>query len=351
MIPSEMSVSIVIPCRNEQAHIGACLQSLLEQAPVPGGFEVIVADGMSDDGTREILKKFSVPGGRITTVDNPRRTTACGMNAGIRQARGQYIAILGAHNRYAPDYLRASLAVMQETGADNVGGSMVCSGDTRLQKAIAAAHHSPFSAGGARWHDPDYEGPADTVFGGFYRREVFEKIGLFDETFIRNQDDEFNLRLTRAGGRIWQSPKIASWYSPRASLSGLFSQYFQYGFWKVAVIRKHRLPASWRHLVPGSFVLANIVLLLTIITAPWTGLGWWSLPIWQALILTYGVVSLGATFLVAKEGNRDLLPFLPLVFAIYHLAYGLGSITGLVCWPLKNQHAIRVNRLFTEINR
>ena len=149
------------------------------------------------------------------------------MNAGITASRGRFVAIAGAHNRYAPDYLRQSVAVLEETGADNVGGAMICEGRSRVQKAVAAAHHSRFGGGGARWHDPNYEGPADTVFGGVYRREVFDRIGLFDAELIRNQDDEFNLRLTRAQGRIWQSPRIRSWYSPRATLRSLFNQYLQ----------------------------------------------------------------------------------------------------------------------------
>ena len=118
------------------------------------------------------------------------------MNAGIRAARGRYIAIMGAHAHYAPDYLRYSLEVLQETGADNVGGSMMCLGESRLQRAIAAAHHSPFAVGGARWHDTTTKGRRIRCSGALYRREVFDRIGLFDEELVRNQDDEFNLRLT-----------------------------------------------------------------------------------------------------------------------------------------------------------
>src|SRR5262249_3984141 len=151
----------------------------------------------------------------------------------------------------------------EETGGDNVGGSMMCLGQSRLQKAIAAAHHSPFAVGGARWHDTRYEGPADTVFGGVYRREGFDRIGFLCEELVRNQDDEFHLRLTRAGGKIWHSPRIKSWYCPRGSFKALFQQYAQYGYWKVRVMQKHKLPASMRHLVPGCFMLSLFVLSLT----------------------------------------------------------------------------------------
>jgi succinoglycan biosynthesis protein ExoA len=348
---SSPTISVVIPCRNERTHIGSCISSLLEQVPVPGGFEVIVAEGMSGDGTREILNELSSTDHRITVVDNPQQTTACGMNRGIREARGRFIAIMGAHNRYARDYLHASLEVLQQTGADNVGGSMICEAKSELQQAIAAAHHSGFAVGGARWHDPHYEGPADTVFGGVYRREVFDRIGLFDETLIRNQDDELNLRLTRAGGKIWQSPKIVSWYSPRKSLSSLFRQYLQYGFWKVKVIRKHRLPASWRHLVPAAFILANIALMITAILTSSMGsqLSWrWSLSAWLGLLALYSAASLGAAFVSARRRSWRLLPMLPLVFAIFHFAYGFGFLAALATWPF--ERTIGSDQLFTATN-
>ena len=320
----EPTVSIVVPCLNERCRIEAAIQSILTQEPPAGEFEVIVADGMSDDGTREILANLARSDPRLKVIDNPARITSCGMNAGIRHARGQYIAIMGAHNHYAPDYLRSSLEVSQRTGADNVGGSMICLGESWLQHAIAIAHHSPFSVGGARWHNVDYEGPADTVFGGFYRREVFDRVGLFDETLVRNQDDELNLRLTRAGGKIWHSPRIKSWYFPRAGLAAVFRQYLQYGYWKIRVIQKHRLPASIRHLVPGSFVFSSIALACL-------GLFWppalWA---WLGMFGVYLCCAVIASMITAAKRGWNYLPILPLVFACYHFGYGMGFLRGVV---------------------
>lgn len=215
------AVSIVVPCRNEIKCIEECLTSILAQESPPGGFEVIVADGMSEDGTREVIRRLSADDHRLVLVDNPERVTPHGMNAGIRAARGWFIAIFGAHSRYAPDYLLRCYEASERTGADNVGGGTVAEGRGYVGRAIAAARHSPFGVGGGRWHNPAYEGPADTVFGGFYRRQVFDRIGLFDESLVRNQDDEFNLRLVRAGGTIWHCPRVHSWYRPRESLRDL----------------------------------------------------------------------------------------------------------------------------------
>ncbi len=310
---NQSSVSCVVPCRNECDHIETCLQSILAQEPL----EVIVADGMSDDGTREILDRLARTDARLRIVDNPKRITPAGMNAGIHAAQGKFIAIMGAHQRYAPDYLRCSIEALEQTGADNVGGAMFCEADTWLQGVIAAAHHSPFSVGGARWHNPNYEGPADTVFGGVYRREIFARIGLFDEQLARNQDDELNFRLIRAGGKIWQSPAIRSWYRPRGSLVALFRQYRQYGYWKVRVIQKHRMPASWRHLVPATFVLLLILLPVLSIRA------------WLVLLVAYLVGNVGASILTAARYGWGLLPALPAVFACYHFGYGWGFLLGI----------------------
>lgn len=336
------AVSAVVPCRNEKDHIDVCIRSLLAQEPPPGDFEIIVADGMSDDGTRDILRHMAGEHFRLRVVDNPRRTTPCGMNAGILAARGRYIAIMGAHSRYAPDYLRRSVEVMEETGADNVGGAMFLEAESWIQRAIAAAHHSCFSVGGARWHNPSYEGPTDTVFGGVYRREVFQRIGLFDEELVRNQDDEFNLRLIRAGGKIWHSPHIKSWYRPRASLRALFRQYAQYGYWKVRVIQKHKLPASIRHLVPASFVL--LLISLAAASLQWRWAGW----AWFGVVGTYGLCNIAASLLTALRHDWRLFSLLPLVFACYHLAYCYGFLRGVVDFVLLRRSAASP---YTELTR
>jgi glycosyltransferase involved in cell wall biosynthesis len=340
-IPRKPMVSVVVPCRNEADHIATCVRSILAQAPPPGDFEVIIADGMSDDGTREILDGFSTVNERLTVIDNPERITSHGLNKAIAVARGRYIAVMGAHARYATDYLRTSLEVSHATEADNVGGSMTCHGKSNLQKAIAIAHHSPFSVGGARWHETSYEGPADTVFGGFYRREVFDRIGMFDETLVRNQDDELNLRLTKAGGKIWQSHRIKSWYHPRDSLAALFRQYMQYGYWKVRVVQKHGKPASIRHLVPAAFVVSLIVLPLLSIFHP---AAYW---IWLFVIGLYVGCNLFASLATSRR-RWACLPRLPVVFACYHFGYGVGFLCGLLDFALRRHGSVKT---FTTMTR
>ena len=317
-------VSVVVPCRNERDHIEAVVQSILAQEPPPGGFEVIVADGMSDDGTREILDRVAESEPRLRIVDNSHRIVSTGLNAAIRAARGEVILRMDAHATYAPDYIRQCFVALKETGADNVGGPWVAKGKSFVGRAVAAVFHSRFGTGGARGHDAAYMGPVDTVYLGCWPRTAFDRFGMFDEELIRNQDDEFNLRLLRLGGKIWQSPRIKSWYYPRESLKSLLQQQIQYGYWKVRVIQKHRVPASIRHLVPGIFVLSSILLLL--------GSLWWSIAIWTwlALVGTYIICNVAASTLTAAQHGWKLFPILPLVFACYHFGYGYGFLRGVL---------------------
>ena len=229
-----VAVSIIVPCRNERDSIEACVTSILNQLAPAGGFEVIVADGMSNDGTRDILKKISCRDPRVRVIENAERIVSTGLNRAIQHARGTVIIRMDAHTEYAPDYVRQCLDVLEQTGADCVGGPWVARGEGVAARAIAAAFQSPFAVGGAKGHDPNYEGIVDTVYLGCWRRKTFDRIGFFDVELVRNQDDELNLRLTRAGGKIWQSPKIMSWYTPRSSFKNLFMQYSQYGYWKVS---------------------------------------------------------------------------------------------------------------------
>ena len=326
MTPENTSVSIIIPCRNEAAHVEKCLRNVLAQDPLSDGksFEVLIADGRSEDGTPEIVRKVADADPRVRLIDNPGRIVSTGLNEAIRAARGEFIIRMDAHTEYAPDYVRQCVAVLRETGAENVGGPWRARGVDRTERAIAAAFQTPFCSGGARGHDADYEGELDTVYLGCWHKESLLRIGLFDEGLARNQDDELNLRIVRGGGRLWQSPRIRSWYRPRSSLAALFRQYQQYGYWKVRVIQKHRRPASARHLAPVCFVLG--------LALGWLpGLvNWWFWAAYGAAVGFYLLLSLLFSAAAARRAGWDLLPILPLVFLTYHVGYGLGFARGLL---------------------
>ena len=318
-------VSIIVPCRNEMRCIGAFLQSVAA-FETPGGAlpEVLIADGASDDGTREALDQFALSHRWLRVISNPQRIVSTGLNKAITAARGEVIVRLDVHATYAPDYVVECLRVLDETGADNVGGPARTQPHGYMQEAVAAAYHSRFSTGGALFHNVNYEGLVDTVTFGCWHKTLFDEVGLFDEALTRNQDDEHNLRITLAGGKIWQSPRIRCWYETRSSLRALFSQYRQYGYWKVAVIRKHGRPASWRHLVPAGFVGSVAALAAGALFSPWARLA-------LALAVgTYAVANIAASLLIAIPRKLKLLPVMPLVLATYHLSYGWGFLGGLL---------------------
>jgi succinoglycan biosynthesis protein ExoA len=323
-------VSIVLPCRNEQGYIQDCLESILKQELPEGGLEVLVADGMSTDGTREYLEAAAKHHPQIRVLDNPGRIVSTGLNAAIRATRGEIIVRMDAHTIYAPDYVRQCLAVLNETSADNVGGPMRTTARTYKERAIRAVFHSAFAVGGARSHLANYEGYVDTVIYGCWKKEIFGRIGYFDEELVRNQDDEFNFRLTRVGGKIYQSARIRSWYHVRGSLRALFRQYMQYGYWKALVIRKHRMPASWRHVVPGAF-LGSLCLLAM------AGL-FWTPALWAAVGLAalYLSATLAVAVIIAARAQWTLLPILPVVIACFHFGYGYGFLRGILDFVIRN---------------
>lgn len=347
-------VSIIVPCRNEAAHIRALLDAIDRQEGLDDfDWEAIVADGCSDDGTAQIIEAYAAEHPRIKLIRNPGRSVSTGLNQAIRLARGQIIVRMDVHTLYAPDYCCQSIRALIASGADNVGGPACTVSRGWIQKAVAAAYRSRFSTGGARFHDPHYEGFVDTVPYGCWWKATFDAIGMFDEHLARNQDDELNLRLIRRGGKIWQTPAIRSWYMPRASLCSLFRQYFQYGFWKVAVIQKHRVPASVRHLVPALFVAGNVLLLLTMATYLVFGSRSeaYMLAIEYVMDALYLLVVFVASVVAARRDGWTLLWILPLVFTIYHLSYGSGFITGLYHQVRRGRSQRRIGEVFTELTR
>jgi hypothetical protein len=230
---------------------------------------------------------------------------------------------MDAHTTYAPDYIAECLRALENTGADSVGGPWVPQGSGYVSEAIAQAFSSLFVSGGGKAHRPLYEGPVDTVYLGCWPRQTFEKFGMFDENFVRAQDSELHLRIHRGGGRIWQTPAIRSWYVPRPSLTQLARQYMQYGYWKARVIKKHRLPASVRQMVPGGFLVALLLLALLTPFLSWAG------PALASLVLVYtATVGAGSLLTCVTPGQWKYLPIMPVVFAVYHMSYGYGSWRG-----------------------
>ena len=350
---SEPAVSVIVPCRNEQAHILKFLQCVLAQER-DFSIEVIIADGMSDDGTRSIIEQYSRQHQEVVMIDNPDGIVSAGLNAAIVASKGDIIIRMDVHTEYSFDYLRRCVEVLNATGADNVGGPWVAKGDGVIGKVIAAAFQTRFCAGGARGHDISYEGSVDTVYLGCWRRHIFDRIGLFDSELVRNQDDELNLRLTRSGGTIWQSSKIRSWYRPRNSLSALFRQYAQYGFWKVRVIRKHRLVASWRHIVPGLFVLANLTLLalsMLAVSMKWTGVTRDAGLAWMVMIGLYLTVACGTALASFGRHGWRIAVLLPLVTGVYHVSYGIGFVIGLFTILFGTNKETKIAPMFSQLTR
>jgi succinoglycan biosynthesis protein ExoA len=355
MQPSEnVQVSVIVACRNERKTIHNLLDSICLQSLGGAKIEVLIADGMSDDGTRQILELYRRIVLPLHVIDNPGKIVSAGLNAAIRAARGEIIIRMDAHSEYAPDYIRRCLEILDETHADNVGGPALTRADGYWGRAIAFAYHSRFACGGAKFHDAEYEGCVDTVPYGCWRKSTLDRLGLFDESLSRNQDDELNLRLIASGGKIWQSSKIVSWYRPRSRLTALFRQYFQYGFWKVSVIRKHGKPASWRHLIPGACLLIGVAMLLGAAGATLSGAAWWKSAFITAIAGSAGLyfaASTSAAFLVARRNGWHFLPVLPIVFAAYHLSYGMGFLLGLKFRPTPVDRPSRMRQVLTAITR
>jgi glycosyltransferase involved in cell wall biosynthesis len=317
-------VSVIAPCFNERDHVAAFCKTVVAQAlPPEVSMEVLVADGMSDDGTRDLLAELCARDPRLRMVDNPGRIVSCGLNHCLQQARGDVIVRMDLHTTYAPDYIARCIEALDRSQADNAGGPWRASADPAqpMQQAIAAAFQSRWLAGGARSRQLDFDGWVDTVYLGCWPRATFDRFGGFDEQLVRNQDDEHNLRIVLGGGRIWQSRDIVSSYRPRATIGALFRQYLQYGYWKPFVMRKHGRPAALRHLLPGLLVASvAVAALATLLGAPAWPLG--------LLVALYAAAVLLAATLIAAGSSWRLWWRLPLVIGAYHLGYGLGSLLG-----------------------
>jgi glycosyltransferase involved in cell wall biosynthesis len=231
------TVSLILPIRNEATHIRGCLQSIAQQDFPHEQMEIIIADGLSTDDTKEVVEAFKPSDIPLIWLDNPGKIVPTGLNLAIRQARGEIIIRVDGHTILAPDYVRECVRALQRSKAENVGGRMKPVGKNTFGKAVALATSSPFGIGGGRFHYSTQEEWVDTVYLGACPKEVFQKVGLFDEELVRDQDDEFNYRLREAGGKILLSPMINSWYSVRSQPKDLWRQTINMAYGRCAFFR------------------------------------------------------------------------------------------------------------------
>jgi glycosyltransferase involved in cell wall biosynthesis len=288
--------------------------------------QVLIADGMSDDRTREVVARLAAehPEHEVEVVDNPGRIVPTGFNAALERTRGDVVVRVDGHTIIEPDYVSQCVAALATSGADNVGGRMDAVSDSPMGEAIALATSSPFGVGNSAFHYATGERWVDSVYMGAWPREVFERIGRFDPEMVRNQDDEFNYRLTAAGGRILLTDRIRSRYHNRSSLRALFRQYRQYGFWKVRVLQKHPAQMSARQFAPPLLVAALAIGALIALFSSTERL------LWEALVVLYVTATVAASAMVARRAGARHMLRLPVVFGALHIGYGAGFLAGLL---------------------
>lgn len=318
-------VSIILPVRNEARFIAGSLSAVLTQDYGPEHMEIIVADGMSTDGTREIIESFRKTHSNLRLIDNPGQIVPTGLNQALAKVRGEIIVRVDGHCQIARDYVRNCVRHLVNDGVDAVGGPLKTVGETTIASAIAEVMSSPFGVGNSAFRTLDNKTKlTDTVAFPTYTRAIVERGGLFDEELVRNQDDEYNYRLRKLGAKILLAADVRSTYYSRSSISSLWKQYFQYGFWKVRVMQKHPLQMRLRQFIPLAFVLALAVpLLLSLV---------FSNAVWLFVVAatSYALINLSASTLLAQRKGWHLLPVLPLTFATIHVSYGIGFLVGLV---------------------
>jgi GT2 family glycosyltransferase len=287
--------------------------------------EVLVADGMSTDGTRAIIAGLARSSDiKVVLIDNPRAIVATGLNLAIARAKGEIVVRVDGHTVIEGDYVRQCVECLKRSGASEVGGRMDAVGKSDFGKAVALATSTPFGVGDARFHYSRQEEIVDSVYMGAWWRDTLRKAGPFDEELVRNQDDEYSYRLRALGGTILLSPAIRSHYYTRTNLGALWHQYFQYGFWKVRVLQKHPRQMKLRHFAPPLF---SASLLATAALAPFDA------PARKVLALlagSYLLANLLASVWATRNGGLKYLPHLPVVYAALHLSYGTGFLAGLV---------------------
>jgi hypothetical protein len=310
------AVSVVVPVLNEERHLADAVGRILQQ-DYHGPIEVVLALGPSKDRTDAVAAELAERDPRVRVVRNASGRTPDGLNAAVAASAHPIVVRVDGHGLLAPGYIATAVRVLEETGAANVGGVMAAEGVTAFEQAVARAMTSWFGVGGARFHTGGEAGPADTVYLGVFRREVLERLGGYDASFLRAQDWELNLRIRSAGGLVWFTPELSVTYRPRGTLRGLARQYLDYGRWRRVVVRRNPGTVSARYLAAPAATLAVAAGLVVGPLWPW------------ALVLPAGYaagVVAGAAVTGRGLGLRSRLA-LPAVYATMHLAWGIGFLT------------------------
>jgi succinoglycan biosynthesis protein ExoA len=322
-------VSVLVPCYNERRTIGLLLKAIWNQSYPRADIEVIIADGMSTDGTRDVIESFTLehPKLNVRVIDNPDRIIPAALNRAVEAASGEVLLRMDAHAVPDENYVEQSVRTLQATGAANVGGlwRIAPSGSGWMARAIAAAASHPLGAGDARYRTSGAAGPVDTVPFGAFPLAWIARVGRFDERLLTNEDYEFNLRLRNAGGVVWFDPAIQSVYYARPNLTQLARQYARYGFWKARMIRRYPRSIRWRQVLPPLFV--GMLLLLILLSVPFS---------MARTLLTvcaggyFGVLVVAGLLQALTRRDPTQLLGLPLSLATMHLSWGASFLWGLV---------------------
>ena len=316
-------VTVVIPVRNEGAFIASLIDAVFAQDYPADRLEVIVADGMSTDETRAVLAGLQEKYPGLTVVDNPAGIVPTGLNLAIARARGEVIVRVDGHAVIAADFLRQNVALLSEhPEAWSVGGPIRHAAATPFGKAVSVAMSHPLGVGNAQHRYPDFEGYVEGAQFPAIRRWVFERVGMFDERLVRNQDDEFNYRMRQAGGRVYVSPRVRYSYFVRERVTQLFKQYFQYGFWRIPVIEKHGRPTTLRQMAPTLFYVACVAFGVI-------GIWWGSALVALGLPGAYGLALLLAGAAESRRHPVRVAARVPFAIATMHAGYAWGLAYGM----------------------
>lgn len=330
MSRSPIVVSMIVCCLNEKDYIIRCLDSLLSQKNIPGDFEILVIDGMSTDGTRDLIIDKKNDHHQIKFYDNPAKVKPQAINTGFRESQGQYFVICDAHAYYDENYISTCLNLIERhPDVWCAGGPFINIGETNFGKALAAAMNNPLGIGNAKHRFPDYEGYGEMVMFGLFPRSVLHTVGYYDERFVINHDDEYCHRLRNAGGKVFISYKARCYYFVRRSPLALYKQYYSYGFWQIAFLKKHRTPISIRQLIPFGFFSSALILFLTSLIFNKILIGI-VLP-----VIYISSLFLGSVPLLIKSGIKVACNF-PIAIFILHFSYAVGFLMGVFKFWNKN---------------